>query len=403
MQMDDIFLQHVHDYVMPYKVYFPIVWSTYSPKSNSIISDLLHKDIWKFSNYAGTWRIYGYGMFAIHMNDFVRFKMSEKFEGWGGEDNDFFKRVTTDKRMSIVRKNEKGLIHLWHEKDCSHLVTDRSKLRACLGSIATYTSSNLGWMLMYEKRVQHDKILIVTPICLKYLDRVISILKTWGKNLPKNIQLAFFVTKSEFDEAKRILPDANFMVGDVDASEYPPVRKNVKMFETAYAEKDFDWILKVDDDTYVNIENLQTLVYSVRSSTRAFLGSRGYGRPSDKKFLDLEKPFCMGGPGYLLSKSTLAQVIPHFPECINETEKSQFKYKLWHSDVVISKCITKVTKLGCWESNGQSLLKYDLNMFKQHYTGYDPVYFSVTYHPLKSMEDMIEYHNHVTSSHIKTK
>ena len=115
-----------------------------------------------------------------------------------------------------------------------------------------------------------------------------------------------------------------------------------------------------------------------------------------ENFFGLKETVLYGWSGYLLSKSTLAEVIPHFARLYKRIrENSQYVDKLWHSDVVISKCITKVTKLLCWESNGQSLIDYDLNIFKQHYEGYDPIYFSVTYHPLKSTEDMIEYHNHV--------
>lgn len=396
MQIDDVFLEHARDYVMPYKAYFPIVWSTYSQTSISTIRNILKTKILKFSNYAGTWREWGYGMFAIHMSDFVRFKLDERFKGWGGEDNDFFKRVSEDKRMHIVRERERGLVHYWHPKVCKNV--EKHEMKACLGSKATYTSSNLGWMLMHEKRVHHDKILIAIPTCLKYIQRIETILETWAKDIPNHIELLFFIAKSEIVEAQKMLPDVEFIAGNISASEYPPVRRNIKMLEKLYAEKNFDWVLKVDDDSYVNIGNLQTLTYSFRTSSHAFLGSRGYGRLLDRDFLDLKKPFCMGGPGYLLRKSTLARVIPEFPTCLRDAENDIHKYNVWHSDVVISKCVTKVTKLGCWESDDESLIQYSNNLFKQHYTSAKPVYNTVTYHPLKTRDAMVQYHNSIINN-----
>ena len=45
---------------------------------------------------------------------------------------------------------------------------------------------------MYEKRVHHEKILIVIPTCLKYIHRALTIVKTWGKDLPKHIHSLHF-------------------------------------------------------------------------------------------------------------------------------------------------------------------------------------------------------------------
>jgi hypothetical protein len=374
-------------------VYFPIVWSMFSPKS---IHEIESRDMWKmwtYSTYEGIWRKWGYGIYAITSEDIKYVNFDEHFIGWGGEDDNFFKTVQRNEHLKIVRFQDKGLIHRWHPKVCKK--AEKHEMKACLGSKATYTSSNLGWMLMHEKRVHHDKILITIPTCLKYIQRLETILETWAKDIPNHIELLFFIAKSEIEEAKKMLPNAEFIAANISASEYPPVRRNIKMLETVYAEKNFDWILKVDDDSYVNIGNLQTLTYSFRTSSHAFLGSRGYGRPLDRYFLDLKKPFCMGGPGYLLRNSTLARVIPEFPNCLRDAENHTHKDKVWHSDVVISKCVTKVTKLGCWESDDESLIQYSNNVFKQHYMSAEPVYDTVTYHPLKTRDAMVQYHKSI--------
>ena len=93
--------------------------------------------------------------------------------------------------------------------------------RACLGSKATYNASPLAWMLMHDKRIQHDKIIIVVPICLKYLYRVENILSTWGNSLPKHIKLIFFASKKILSHIKGRWPNQKFIFGDVEDSEYP--------------------------------------------------------------------------------------------------------------------------------------------------------------------------------------
>ena len=108
MNVKELALENIQKYVVPNQVYFPIVWSKYSPKSIKIISETLQSKVWPFTSYEGVWRKWGYGMFAMHYDNLKRFKMDEKFTGWGGEDNDLYKRVKKALNITIIRKNEKG-------------------------------------------------------------------------------------------------------------------------------------------------------------------------------------------------------------------------------------------------------------------------------------------------------
>ena len=138
MQMTDEVLKHVLKYVEPGIIYFPIVWSKFSPKHVVRVQREMEKNIYAYSGWEGTWRIHGYGMYAIHSQDLKRFQMNESFVGWGGEDNEFYERVKRDPNMKIIREKERGLIHVWHNKNCSDVVTNPQKRFACLGSKAAY-------------------------------------------------------------------------------------------------------------------------------------------------------------------------------------------------------------------------------------------------------------------------
>ena len=52
--------------------------------------------------------------FAIHNCSFAT-KCPNNLRDGEAKITTFFKRVSSDNHMTIVRENEKGLIHLWHE------------------------------------------------------------------------------------------------------------------------------------------------------------------------------------------------------------------------------------------------------------------------------------------------
>jgi len=188
----------------------------------------------------------------------------------------------------------------------------------------------------------------------------------------------------------------------VDDTEYPPVRKNTAMLQLASVlalEQNFEWILKVDDDTYVAVDTLISFVASLPSNTLIFMGQKGTGKPKDRGKMGIIKPFCMGGPGYLFSSMALAMVAPNFDSCVEEADSSDAREFIWHSDVVIGKCVTTWTRLGCWEgkdvSAGEpSMPKYERQFFMQtyNYTTFGwpvwPTYF-VTAHPMKTYTLML--------------
>jgi hypothetical protein len=171
-----------------------------------------------------------------------------------------------------------------------------------------------------DTETQHNetRILIAIPTSLKTaVTRIPGIMSTWAQHLPQNVDLRFFVAQDTAETIWNRLE--SLQIGrvqletmNVPDTEYPPVRRNIAMLTKVASMMDkFDWVFKADDDTYVHIERLIKFAQRLRADRLHFLGSRGIGRLQDRPYLDLAgKPFCMGGPGYVICKRMLCSPPP---------------------------------------------------------------------------------------------
>jgi hypothetical protein len=91
-------------------VYFPIVWSRFSPASIKLVEKFRGARVGRLSDYEGMWRPYGYGNYAIHGSDALELQMDEDIVGWGGEDNDFHKRCSALRHT--VRMHDPAIVSL---------------------------------------------------------------------------------------------------------------------------------------------------------------------------------------------------------------------------------------------------------------------------------------------------
>mmetsp|Transcript_18236 Transcript_18236/g.45313 ORF Transcript_18236/g.45313 Transcript_18236/m.45313 type:complete len:794 (-) Transcript_18236:60-2441(-) len=208
--------------------------------------------------------------------------------------------------------------------------------------------------------------------------RVKSIVDTWGQpqNIPEGTILRFFVGapapdsefygKSEEEDKESLAKIAGIkdlskivIMNDVVDDEYPPVRKNTAMIE--YMNKiveeinlDVQWVYKVDDDAYVNFDAMLSFVRIRSSKGYHMYGEKGIGRLEDREGLKnggLVKPYCTGGPGYIMSRQIVEDTAPHFKDCVQEFDTSDYREFLWHSDSAIGLCIYKHTGAGCWDDD----------------------------------------------------
>jgi hypothetical protein len=430
-------------------IYFPIVWSEVNPHSKRLAEKFFtfaeNKPIVlpTHSIQSGVWRSKGYGMYALSGYDGSKYEMNEEFVGWGGEDKDFWERIR--RHLHIVRKEEAGLVHKWHPKDCSG--TSPAQYKSCLGSLSSTEGGALGLYLRileaqaradprkYEQlpflhpswsKEQAKPGIFIAVTTSRKASRASAILNTWATQLPKNIFMSFFVgqpgegVEESSDHLFRdvaekqdpqILP---VTVLDVPDDEYPPVRKNVAMIKraTELGEDlrlkfgvEIGWIMKVDDDTYVNTDELNQLLTPMDFKSSKVLGKRGSGRPQDREGLQnagLNKPFCMGGPGYALTQALLQKLVPVLDNCVVESDRSEWRQSIWHSDTVVGLCILKHTGVGCWDK-AEKEDKFYRRRFKNLYTDSDmtailgatkeEISGHVTIHPFKEAQEMKMFHS----------
>jgi hypothetical protein len=80
------------------------------------------------------------------------------------------------------------------------------------------------------------------------------------------------------------------------------VEKNFKSFKFFYDNySDFDWFINLDDDTFLNYNNLKEYIQSLSEDEIFMTGFINYGTlPSDTSL-----NYCSGGAGYVFNKKTL--------------------------------------------------------------------------------------------------
>ena len=111
------------------------------------------------------------------------------------------------------------------------------------------------------------------------------------------------------------------------------------------------------------------------------------------------KPYCMGGPGYVVSRTALARLATELDACVADADGLRpvsVRDHLWHSDTVIGMCLQRkrVGGLGCWSPEG----KYGgTRLFTQNYdkrvkdfVAEGDLAGTVSMHPLKAHQDMVD-------------
>ena len=147
--------------------------------------------------------------------------------------------------------------------------------------------------------------------------RAKQLYETWGRKMDK---LVFFV-----GEDCVVPPDLSYLPvikleGILD-NVYPPLKKTFAVMTYMYDHflGQYDWFIRADDDVYIRPKKLKQLLSNMAPSEKIYLGRGGTGRKEDMDRLHLlpQERYCMGGPGVILSVTTLRELGPHLDRCLH--------------------------------------------------------------------------------------
>ena len=174
---------------------------------------------------------------------------------------------------------------------------------------------------------------------------------------------------------------------------YPPQKKSFLMFKFMhdYFIDDFEYFMRADDDVYIESQKLEKFLKSINSSKVQFIGQAGLGNKQEfgQLSLDSDENFCMGGPGIILSRSTLKLFAKNINYCLKHLYST-------HEDVEIGRCIKKFVGIPCtWSYEMQILFRHNSS------GGYNSGQFNakeinraITLHPIKSHLNMRKLYLH---------
>ncbi|GMT28657.1 hypothetical protein PFISCL1PPCAC_19954 [Pristionchus fissidentatus] len=122
------------------QVYFPIVFSEFSPDSWSE-NDRLLADSFHYGRRRGYFRHFGYGLAALYKGDLFSIGgFNTNITGWGMEDVDLFEKAVKSPSMRVIRAPEPGLVHIYHQIHCDPSMPP-AQVTMCQGSKAASLSS----------------------------------------------------------------------------------------------------------------------------------------------------------------------------------------------------------------------------------------------------------------------
>lgn len=221
--------------------------------------------------------------------------------------------------------------------------------------------------------------------------RAVAVHSTWARHVPGRVMFYSSETSARPPGAAD-LPLVRLPTVD---DSYPPQKKSFLMLQHMwdnYGEA-YEWFMRADDDVYVRPDRLAALLRSVDSRKPVFIGQAGRGNQEEFGLLSLEydENFCMGGPGVIMSRETLARVVPHIKHCL----KNLFTT---HEDVELGRCVQKYAGVSCtWSYEMQTIL-YHNSSGRDAFTGnlkQKEVHRAITLHPVKQHTHMYRIHNYM--------
>jgi len=123
------------------QVYFPIVFSEYSPETWSRDDRLDSADAFHYGRRRGYFRHFGFGLVSLYRFDLDRVGgLDTNIHGWGMEDVDLFEKCLKQPNLRVFRAPDPGLVHIYHPISCPETMPI-AQYNMCVGSKAASIAS----------------------------------------------------------------------------------------------------------------------------------------------------------------------------------------------------------------------------------------------------------------------
>ena len=203
------------------------------------------------------------------------------------------------------------------------------------------------------------KLLVAVLTSEKRLDEYgVAINNTWAQNLPKVVFFTPYSKNINFHEKyNRHLNLKVVQLPDVD-EDSTRVDLMFKMFQYLkdHFSPSYNMFMKIDDNAYINSEQLLRLVNNLNASKDLYVGHAKrfegtYTLEGNGKWKDWTGDhFCVGGSGVILSRNTLLKLVANIDACKSKSYKDE-NHQLEH-------CVRKTVGIGC---------KYDKDVSIEHH------------------------------------
>ena len=196
-----------------------------------------------------------------------------------------------------------------------------------------------------NSRTQSDLMFVGVLTAKDYKStRAVAINETWASTIPGKV-IFFSGENSNYNSTSA---DDSFVALPGVQDTYPPQKKAflmLKYMHDFYLDQ-FEWFVRADDDVYIKGDKLAKFLASVNSSELHYIGQSGEGREDERGKLGLSdsKTYCMGGPGVIMSRATLAKVAPNISYCLKNLYTS-------HEDTELGRCINQFVNVSCTRSS----------------------------------------------------
>ena len=184
--------------------------------------------------------------------------------------------------------------------------------------------------------------------------RIETIKKTWGKHCS---DLVFYADFS----AENILKCTN------EPSSIGNEEKTINRIKQIKSNNVYDWYFFVDDDTFVNIENMKKFVSTLNRNNAYGHMTHGYG----------SEPYFQGGAGFFISKQIFNSI----------KEETLYIRGSGYGDAVMGAVLRDNNINTVWINNGL------LNRFEAKSSESDEFKSAITYHLINTEEKMINYYD----------